>query len=141
MSNETKEDKYKFTLQNLHVGNLILNDGSEEIVDVDTLIWLNSYPEQFNRVYKPIPITEDIMRRTEAKNTWNKTTWYLGIDDDSLCLCADMNIQQLHIATYTTFGDDDDVEYSLQVNGFYMHIMQGLYQSISGKELTLKDNE
>jgi hypothetical protein len=115
--------------QELRIGNITFDaDGNVQVIDAIEILAIRqceaaSHPVEF---IKPIPLTEDWLKRMGFKST-SEGYW------------SDGNLE----VGYTTTDENMQYEY-LSVNGLtemthlkYVHQLQNLFFSLCGKELTL----
>jgi hypothetical protein len=122
---------YQFTLQNLHVGNVVQPVGKVRalVVDIDHLSSeLARDPVDFNKWLRPIPLTEDWLMK-------------FGFTQHLSC-------EWVHQGCCIVFEFKSTVECSLNEIGQaidldtikYVHQLQNLYHALTGEELPTKQN-
>ena len=127
MTNPNQPQPYSFTLQNLHVGNIVMGyslkgePSGEVVISPEHLVVLRDMPEPFKYQYRPIPISE-----------WLEKSDYEHITE-LICEIEDNTLYNF-VGAFT----EDNIEALLKLN---IHDFQNLYSALSGEELTLKEGE
>lgn len=105
------------------------------IVDADDIA-LACKDEYFNKYYRPIPLTPEILEKCgfEKIESQKQYGWYISIGNRELCWCyADYISLEFKVGQLDDFGDTIK-----DINCKYLHQLQNLYFALTGEELTFK---
>lgn len=119
-------------------------------IDAQDILWCESKNENFNKVHKPIPITEEWLKNfgfQDANNTKEETknptlgywlSWHIEIEKEDIRIDKNKKDVTRYFITLAKWEKEECFIYSrgyMNIRIKHVHQLQNLYFALTGKEL------